>query len=98
MSLSGVKSCKDRYIAPQICVVLVSVRNPLNIGAAAGAMANFGLDDLRVVNPYEVAFREAVSAVGGAPALQAARVFETVAGALADCSALGGTRGAAKRA
>ena len=54
-------------------------------------MANFGLDDLRVVNPYEVAFREAVSAVGGAYVLQSARVFETVPEAVADCSLVVGT-------
>jgi TrmH family RNA methyltransferase len=69
----------------------------LNIGAAARAMANFGLEDLRVVNPYEVAFREAVSAVGGAHVLQTARVFETVAGAVADCSLVVGTTAAQKR-
>jgi len=33
-------------------VVLVSTRNPLNIGAAARAMSNFGFGRLRVVNPY----------------------------------------------
>ena len=46
-----------------LCVVLVAARNPLNIGAAARAMSNFGCLDLRLVNPYEVAFREAKSAV-----------------------------------
>ena len=50
-----------------IRVVLVSPRNPLNIGAAARAMQNFGYEVLRVVNPYQVAFREAVSAVSAAP-------------------------------
>jgi TrmH family RNA methyltransferase len=89
--------CKDRYIATQLSVVLVSTRNPLNIGAAARAMANFGVEDLRVVNPYEVAFREAVSAVGGAHVLQTARVFETVAEAVADCSLVVGTTAAQKR-
>ena len=54
-------------------VVLVSTRNPLNIGAAARAMANFGFSRLRVVNPYDVAFREARSAVGAAPLLQKPR-------------------------
>ena len=34
-------------------------------GAAARAMSNFGFFDLRLVNPYDVAFQEAVSAVGG---------------------------------
>jgi TrmH family RNA methyltransferase len=69
----------------------------LNIGAVARAMANFGLEDLRVVNPYEVAFQEAVSAVGGAHVLKAARVFETVAGAVADCSLVVGTTAARNR-
>jgi TrmH family RNA methyltransferase len=94
---SGSESCKDRYIASQLAVVLVSTRNPLNIGAAARAMANFGFEDLRVVNPYEVAFREAVSAVGGAHVLKAAQVFETVAEAVADCSLVVGATAAQKR-
>ena len=74
-----------------LVVILVAPRNPLNIGAAARAMQNFGCDTLRVVNPYQVAFREAVSAVGAAPVLQAAREFPTVAEAVADCSAVVGT-------
>ena len=54
-------------------------------------MSNFGFGDLRVVNPYEKAFREAVSAVGGAHVLQSARVYEDVASAVADCSLVVGT-------
>jgi len=60
-------------------------------------MANFGQQDLRVVNPYELAFREAVSAVGGAHVLQGARVFPGVAEAVADCSLVVGTTAAQKR-
>lgn len=78
-------------------MVLVSVRNPLNIGAAARAMANFGFNDLRVVKPYDLAFREAVSAVGGAGVLSRARVFDTVADAVADCSLVVGTTAATHR-
>ncbi len=74
-----------------MAVVLVSVRNPLNIGAAARAVANFGFDDLRLVDPYDAAFREAVSAVGGAQVLRNARVFATVAEAVGDCSLVLGT-------
>ena len=44
-------------------VVLVATRNPLNIGAAARAMSNFGFGRLRLVNPYHVAYQEARSAV-----------------------------------
>jgi TrmH family RNA methyltransferase len=60
-------------------------------------MANFGLDDLRVVNPYDIAFREAVSAVGGAHVLKSARVFGSVGDAVADCSLVVGTTAAQKR-
>jgi tRNA/rRNA methyltransferase len=72
-------------------VVLVSTRNPLNIGAAARAMANFGFEHLRVVNPYDVAFREARSAVGAAPLLERAEEFATVAEAVADSTLVVGT-------
>ena len=72
-------------------VVMVSTRNPLNIGAAARAMANFGFSCLRVVQPYDVAFREARSAVGAAPLLQTAEEHATVADAVADCELVVGT-------
>ncbi|MFZ0201881.1 MAG: TrmJ/YjtD family RNA methyltransferase [Candidatus Sulfotelmatobacter sp.] len=72
-------------------VVLVDVRNPLNIGAAARAMSNFGFPLLRLVNPYEVAFRDARSAVGAAATLAAAEVYKTLAEAVADCSLVVGT-------
>jgi TrmH family RNA methyltransferase len=71
--------------------VLVETRNPLNIGAAARAMANFGFSRLRVVNPYDVAFREARSAVGAAGLLQSAEQFSSVAEAVADCGLVVGT-------
>src|SRR6202043_4063834 len=72
-------------------VVLVSPRNPLNIGAAARAMSNFGFLHLRVVNPYELAFREARSAVGAAPLLARAEEFKTLGEAVADCTLVVGT-------
>ena len=72
-------------------VVMVETRNPLNIGAAARAMANFGFRRLRVVNPYDVAFREARSAVGAAPLLQEAEDYATLADSVADCRLVVGT-------
>jgi tRNA/rRNA methyltransferase len=75
----------------ELRVVLCQPRNPLNIGAAARAVSNFGFADLRVVNPYDRAFREAVSAVGGAPVLQAAELLNDVAAAVRDCSLVVGT-------
>ena len=54
-------------------------------------MANFGFTRLRVVQPYDVAYREARSAVGAAPLLQTAEEFPTVAEAVADCRLVAGT-------
>ena len=72
-------------------MVLVSTRNPLNLGAAARAMSNFGLLQLRVVNPYAVAFREARSAVGASAVLANTEEYGSVAEAVADCALVVGT-------
>lgn len=74
-----------------LAIVLVSPRNPLNIGAAARAMSNFGFLDLRLVQPYDVAWKEAKSAVGAAKVLEDARVYDTVGEAIADCALVVGT-------
>ena len=78
-------------------VVLVNTRNPLNIGAAARAMSNFGFFHLRVVNPYQLAFREARSAVGASPVLAAAEEFSSIAEAVADCTLVVGTTAVGRR-
>jgi tRNA/rRNA methyltransferase len=54
-------------------------------------MSNFGFSTLRVVNPYEVSFREARSAVGAAGLLSRAQEFTSLAGAVADCELVVGT-------
>ena len=72
-------------------MVLVSTRNPLNIGAAARAMSNFGFSALRVVNPFEPSFREARSAVGASELLARSQDYKSVAEAVADCSLVVGT-------
>jgi len=72
-------------------IVLISPRNPLNIGAAARAMSNFGFSELRLVNPYNVAFREARSAVKAHAVLEQACEFTSVAEAVADCALVVGT-------
>lgn len=78
-------------------VVLVATRNPLNIGAAARALSNFGAGHLRVVNPYDVAFREARSAVGAAELLANAEAFGSVSEAVEDCTMVVGTTAAGRR-
>jgi TrmH family RNA methyltransferase len=78
-------------------VVLIEPRNPLNIGAAARAMSNFGFLDLRLVKPYDVAFREAVSGVGAGHLMKRAHVYETLAEALAGVSLVVGATGIGHR-
>jgi TrmH family RNA methyltransferase len=78
-------------------VVLVRTRNPLNIGAAARAMSNFGFAHLRVVTPYGPAFREARSAVGAAEVLETAEEHDSVAEAVGDCALVVGTTAVGKR-
>jgi tRNA/rRNA methyltransferase len=72
-------------------VILVRPRNPLNMGAAARAMANFGLEHLAVVAPYAPHWREARSAVGAPELLQNARETASLAEAVADCTLVVGT-------
>jgi tRNA/rRNA methyltransferase len=74
-------------------VILVRPQLAVNIGMCARAMANFGLQDLRLVNPREGWPREdeyrevAYSAAAGATdLLDAARVFPSVEAAVADLS------------
>jgi tRNA/rRNA methyltransferase len=75
----------------RIDVVLVSPRNPLNIGAVARAMANFGFMRMSVVAPYQPHWREARSAVGAPELLKGARETASLAEAIRDCSLVLGT-------
>ena len=105
--LAGAKANDGRHrrisslpVSPEfdrLRIVLVAARNPLNIGAAARAMSNFGFTRLRVVNPYDVAFREARSAVGAPALLANAEEYKSVAEAVADCSLVVGTTAARDR-
>ena len=77
---------------------MVEPRNPLNMGAAARAMSNFGFLHLRVVNPFNIAFRDARSAVGATAVLKKAKEFASVAEAVADCELVIGTTAVRDRA
>jgi len=72
-------------------VVLVSPRNPLNIGAAARAMANFGFRRLKVVSPFEPTWREARSAIGAPQLLLDAVESATLADSVASATLVIGT-------
>lgn len=72
-------------------IILVRPQLAVNIGMCARAMANFGLDDLRLVNPREGwprsgALRKgALAAASGASHLvEGAKLFDSLDGAIAD--------------
>ncbi len=90
-------SAADSKFNQNLCIILVRTRNPLNIGAVARAMANFGGSQLRLVAPYDLAFREARSAVGASELLANAEVCQSVAEAIADCTLVIGTTAGTKR-
>lgn len=67
-------------------IVLVEPQLGDNIGAAARAMANFGLTDLRLVNPRDgwPNERARAAASGSHHVIDAVRVFESVEAAIAE--------------
>lgn len=81
----------------QLRIVLVRARNPLNIGAAARAMSNFGFPNLRLVTPWEPSYLGSRSAVGASQVLLDSKVFGSVAEAVADCSLVVGTTAVGER-
>ena len=72
-------------------IVLVGTTHPGNIGAAARAMKNMGLDDLMLVQPKYFPHDDATARASGAEdLLESARVVDTLDSALADCSYVAG--------
>jgi len=59
-------------VSPPVRFVLVRPRNPLNVGAAARAVANFGFSELCAVEPHAPVWKEATSAVGAEALLRRA--------------------------
>jgi TrmH family RNA methyltransferase len=78
-------------------IILVRPRNPLNIGAAARAMANFGLRDLVLVNPYAPVWDEVRSAVGANDIVKAARTVESLVEAVGEATLVLGTTCGSRR-
>jgi tRNA/rRNA methyltransferase len=77
--------------------VLVRPRNPLNIGAAARAMANFGFREMVVVAPYSPIWQETRSAVGAEEIVTSARAVQSLVGAIGDASLVVGTTAGSRR-
>ena len=85
---AGTDKTKRWIAAPGPLFVLVKPQLGENIGAAARAMANFGLSELRLVQPREdfPNERTRAAASGADRVLDAARVYGDLGEAIADCT------------
>jgi tRNA/rRNA methyltransferase len=85
---SGTDKTKRWIETPGPVVVLVEPQLGENIGAAARAMANFGLSKLRLVKPLRgwPQERAKVMAAGADRVLDGAVLYDTLAEAVGDCS------------
>ena len=87
---AGTDKTKRWVEAPGPVVILVEPQLGENIGTAARAMANFGLSELRLVRPRDAwpNPRARAAASGADRVLDAAKLFDTLEAAIADCTAV----------
>jgi len=85
---AGTDKTRNWTIAPAPVVVLVEPQLGENIGAAARAMANFGLSQLRLVKPVQgwPNPKANVMAAGADRILDAVTLYDSLDAAIADCS------------
>ena len=84
--------------AEDFTVVLVEPSHPGNIGGAARAMKTMGFGDLALVRPRRFPDPQAAwRAAGGTDVLDAARIFDSVDDAIADCGLVAGTSARRRR-
>ena len=83
----------DRINLKNISIVLHEPRSPENIGAAARAMRNMGIDQLVVVNPHNCDLTRVCKMATHAAmdVVEKMMVFETLEQALCDCGFVAGT-------
>jgi tRNA/rRNA methyltransferase len=91
--MAGTDSSREIQFRPTPAIILCEPQLGENIGAAARAMANFGLWDLRLVNPRDGWPNEkAVASASKADhVIERVRVFATVEEAVADLSLIHAT-------
>jgi len=83
---------------PELRFVLINTSHPGNIGAAARAMKNMGLDKLVLVDPLEYPSAQATARASGADdVLNSAAVYPSLSQALADCDLIFGTSARLRR-
>src|SRR5215510_11773329 len=85
---AGTDKSKTRVAQAGPIVVLVEPQLGENIGAVARAMANFGLSQLRLVNPRQgwPNDKARMMATGAGRLLDAAVLYPTLVAAIADCN------------
>jgi len=85
---AGTDKTRHWVAEPAPVVILVEPQLGENIGAAARAMANFGLSELRLVKPKcgWPSREAAIMASGADRVLEGARLYDTLADAIADCN------------
>ncbi len=85
---AGTDSTKEWAEMPGPIVILVEPQLGENIGAAARAMANFGLSRLRLVAPRQAWPNEKarIMAAGADRILDGAELYDSLEAAIADCS------------
>jgi TrmH family RNA methyltransferase len=66
-------------------IVLVEPQHPGNVGAVARVMANFGINDLALVNGCEINDDGFARSKSGRPILEKLKRFDSMEKALADC-------------
>ncbi len=89
----------DRHPLDRVAVVLDHPKNLVNIAGVVRVMMNFGLSDLRLVQPDEFdAYRITGIAHRGDALVEATRIFDTLEEALADRTWVVGTTARARTA
>jgi tRNA/rRNA methyltransferase len=85
---AGTDNTKDWIAPPGPVIVLVEPQLGENIGAAARAMANFGLSRLRLVRPRQTwpNDKARMMATGAVRVLDGVKLYDTLEGAIADCN------------
>ena len=82
----------NHYMLENVKIVLVNTTHPGNIGATARAMKTMGLERLVLVSPKLFPSAECTARAAGADDILArARVFSSLADAVADCGLVFGT-------
>src|SRR3954463_5784345 len=83
---AGTDKTKTWVEQPGPCVILVEPQLADNIGSVARAMANFGLSELRLVNPRQgwPHERAVVMAAGADRVLDGAKLYDSLAAAIGD--------------